>query len=87
MLWAHLFQLVEVELLVLVVVEAERGLTRLEAGEGLVRAVFRERSHRLDLVLEQVGQVRVLGQEALQDVHAESDVARFVALNQPDAPG
>ena len=58
-----------------------------EAGEGLVRAVLRERAHRLDLRLELVGQVRVLGEQSLQDVHAEPDVAGLIALDQADARG
>ena len=61
------------------------GPDRARSREGLVRAVFRERTHRLDLLLEQVDQARVLGEQALQDVHAEPDVAGFVALDQTDA--
>jgi len=79
------FQLVEVELSMLVVVEVERGPAALEAGEGRVRPVLRERAHRLDRRLELVDQARMLGEQALQDVHAETDVAGLVALDQTDA--
>ena len=81
----HLFEPVHIGLTVGGAVEAEGNAPRFEAGEGLVGIVFREVAHRRDLALEQVNQSGMLGQQPLQDVDAEGDVSRLVALNQPDA--
>ena len=66
-------------------VEAEGGIRRFEAGKNLVGIVFGPVPQGRDLILEQVGQVGTLGEQPLQDVDAEGDVPRLVALDQPDA--